>query len=43
MAAKGLSYLFTAWWVPIFPALGVFILAFAGNLAGDAVRDVVEA
>jgi peptide/nickel transport system permease protein len=42
MAAKGMSYLFTAWWVPVFPALGVFILAFVGNLAGDAVRDVVE-
>jgi ABC-type dipeptide/oligopeptide/nickel transport system permease subunit len=42
MTSKGLSYLFTSWWVPVFPALGVFILAFVGNLAGDAVRDVVE-
>jgi peptide/nickel transport system permease protein len=42
MSSRGLSYLFTSWWVPVFPALGVFILAFVGNLAGDAVRDVVE-
>lgn len=42
MSARGLSYLFTSWWVPVFPALGVFVLAFIGNLAGDAVRDVVE-
>jgi ABC-type dipeptide/oligopeptide/nickel transport system permease subunit len=42
MSSRGLSYLFTSWWVPVFPALGVFVLAFVGNLAGDAVRDVVE-
>lgn len=42
MTARGLSYLFTGWWVAVFPALCVFVLAFVGNLAGDAVRDVVE-
>jgi peptide/nickel transport system permease protein len=42
MSSRGLSYLFTSWWVPVFPAIGVFLLAFVGNLAGDAVRDVVE-
>ena len=42
MTARGMSYLFTSWWVPVFPALCVFVLAFVGNLAGDAVRDVVE-
>jgi ABC-type dipeptide/oligopeptide/nickel transport system permease subunit len=42
MSSRGLSYLFTSWWVPVFPALGVFVLAFVGNLAGDAVRDIVE-
>ena len=41
MTSRGLSYLFTSWWVPVFPALCVFVLAFVGNLAGDAVRDVV--
>jgi ABC-type dipeptide/oligopeptide/nickel transport system permease subunit len=42
MSARGLPYLFTSWWVPVFPALCVFVLAFVGNFAGDAVRDVVE-
>jgi ABC-type dipeptide/oligopeptide/nickel transport system permease subunit len=43
MTSRGLAYLFDSWWVPVFPALGVFVLAFIGNVAGDGVRDVVEA
>ncbi|MCU1428044.1 MAG: transporter permease [Actinomycetia bacterium] len=43
MTSRGLAYLFDAWWVPVFPALGVFLLAFIGNVAGDGVRDLVEA
>ncbi|MDQ1447583.1 MAG: peptide/nickel transport system permease protein [Actinomycetota bacterium] len=43
MTSRGLSYLFDSWWVPVFPALGVFVLAFIGNVAGDGIRDVVEA
>ncbi len=42
MAARGFTYIFTAWWVPVFPAAGVFVLGFVGNLAGDAIRDMVE-
>ncbi len=42
MTARGLKYLFTGWWIPTFPALGVFVLAFVANLAGDAVRDLME-
>ena len=41
MTARGLTYLFTSWWVAVFPAAGVTLLAFIGNLAGDAVRDLV--
>jgi peptide/nickel transport system permease protein len=41
MSALGLTYLFTGWWVAVAPAAGVFALAFLGNLAGDAVRDLV--
>ena len=41
MTALGLTYLFTSWWVAVAPAAGVFALAFLGNLAGDAVRDMV--
>jgi peptide/nickel transport system permease protein len=41
MTSLGLTYLFTGWWVAVVPAAGVFILAFLGNLAGDAVRDLL--
>jgi peptide/nickel transport system permease protein len=43
MSARGMTYLFTGWWIPVFPAVAVFVLAFVANLAGDAVRDLVEA
>jgi len=41
MTALGLTYLFTSWWVAVAPAAGVFALAFLGNLAGDAIRDLI--
>ncbi len=37
MAAQGLSYFLTAWWIPIFPALAIAVITFAANVAGDAV------
>ncbi len=43
MTSLGLTYLFTGWWVAVAPAAGVFLLAFLGNLAGDAIRDLVGA
>ncbi len=43
MSADGLTYLFTAWWVAVCPAAGVFVLAFVANLAGDGVRDLLGA
>jgi ABC-type dipeptide/oligopeptide/nickel transport system permease subunit len=43
MTSQGLTYLFTSWWVAVCPAAGVFALAFIGNLAGDAVRDLIGA
>jgi len=42
MAAQGLNYLLTRWWIPIMPALMVFVLAYLANLAGDALRDVLN-
>ncbi len=42
MTARGLTYLFTGWWVAVIPAAAVFVLAFVGNFVGDAVRDMVE-
>jgi peptide/nickel transport system permease protein len=42
MTARGLSYLLVHWWIPVFPALAVFVLAFAANLAGDGLRDLLD-
>ena len=38
MTARTLDSLTTAWWLPLFPALVIFILAFAANVGGDAIR-----
>ena len=42
MTARALPYLLGHWWIPVFPALGVFVLAFAANLAGDALQDIFD-
>jgi peptide/nickel transport system permease protein len=41
MAARGLQYLLQEWWVPVMPALVVFLVALVANLAGDGVRDLL--
>jgi peptide/nickel transport system permease protein len=41
MTADGLPYLLSQWWISVFPAAAVFILAFLANLAGDALRDLM--
>ena len=42
MAAQGLRFLLSKWWVPVFPGIAVAGLAFVSNLAGDALRDIME-
>ena len=42
MVARGLPYLLGHPWVPLVPAAAVFLLAFAANLAGDGLRDLLE-
>jgi ABC-type dipeptide/oligopeptide/nickel transport system permease subunit len=39
MVARGLPYLLDSWWVPLMPALTVFVVALVANMAGDALRD----
>jgi peptide/nickel transport system ATP-binding protein len=39
MSQRGMTYLGTAWWVPIMPAIGVALLALVANFTGDAARD----
>lgn len=41
MAAQGMSYLLSRWWIPIMPALMVFVIAYSANLAGDGLRDLL--
>jgi peptide/nickel transport system permease protein len=40
--ARNLSFLLQDWWVPVMPGIGVLILAFIGNIAGDGVRNLIE-
>ena len=41
MAARGLQYLLQEWWVPVMPALAIFLLALLANLSGDGIRDLL--
>ena len=42
MTAQGLPYVLSAPWVAIFPALAIFVIALASNLAGDSIRDLLD-
>jgi len=42
MTARSLDSLTSAWWLPLFPALVVFLLAFAANIAGDGIRRIMR-
>jgi ABC-type dipeptide/oligopeptide/nickel transport system permease subunit len=42
MAAHGVAYIFQGWWVPLMPAIGVFVLAVVANFGGDALRDRIR-
>jgi len=42
MAAQGMTNIFTSWWIPIFPAAAVALIAIVSNFAGDALRDRIH-
>lgn len=42
MTARNMTYLLQSWWVSIMPAIGIFILAFGSNIAGDFLRDALH-
>jgi peptide/nickel transport system permease protein len=42
MTATGLDSLLTSWWIPVMPALAIFALSLIANVAGDAIRDLVD-
>jgi len=42
MVAEGQNYFTTAWWVVTFPGLAILATAFAFNLLGDGLRDLLD-
>jgi peptide/nickel transport system permease protein len=41
MTAEGLTYVLGQPWISLVPAAAVFVLAFAANIAGDGIRDLM--
>ena len=42
MVSEGQTYFTIAWWVVTFPGLAILITAFAFNLLGDGLRDLLD-
>lgn len=42
MTARTLDSLTAFWWLPVLPAVVIFLLAFTANLAGDGLRDALR-
>jgi peptide/nickel transport system permease protein len=42
MVSEGQTYFTTNWWVVTFPGLAILLTAFAFNLLGDGLRDVLD-
>lgn len=42
MTARGLASLTTHWWIPILPAVAIFVLVVIANLAGDGLRSLMK-
>ena len=43
MIGTGRAFLVTAWWVAVFPGLAIFATTLAVSLAGDWLRDRLDA
>ena len=42
MTARTLENLTVQWWLPIMPAMVIFVLCLAANLAGDGLRSILK-
>ena len=40
--ARTLSFLLQQWWIPVMPGLALMVMALIGNIAGDAVRHLLN-
>lgn len=43
MAAAGMQYVLTAWWIPVVPGVAVGLTALVFTYAGDGLRDLLRA
>ena len=42
MTAGTLDSLTTSWWLPLSPAVAIFLIAYLSNLAGDGLRHMMR-
>lgn len=42
MLADGRTYIDTAWWIAVFPGLGITFFVLGSNLLGDTLRDALD-
>lgn len=42
MLADGKDYFYSAWWLGLFPGIGIMLVAMAMNLIGDFLRDAID-
>lgn len=42
MLELGKSYITTAWWLPLFPGIMIFLLVLSFNMIGDGLRDALD-
>ncbi len=42
MISDGRTYIFTSWWMNIFPGLAILVTVLGLNLLGDLIRDVLD-
>ncbi len=42
LSGQSRRFMFTAWWLAVFPGLAISTLVFAINLAGDSLRDALD-
>jgi len=42
MVSEGQAYFTTAWWAVTFPGIAILLTAFAFNLLGDGLRDLLD-
>ena len=42
MLSEGREYMSVAWWLVAIPGIAIFVVALAGNLFGDWLRDTLD-